>query len=590
MEKLNLVLFVTAALATFGCAQDPKTIHVSRELVAPKTTPVLKQDEAVRFLKTFFSAELRPPSREQSNIWETPMAAGGVVLPVGTIPWCDDDVEDFRIASTKTRVAASGTTNLVPCVRRALNSNRSDQEKKLLEALLESLEAESSWYVESSCSRRNLNSASNWKFSDLIKNDVPMRTCPNDQTHRFIVQSRKKISFRLGPDAPSSTISKAAMLPSGKPCVRTNSKGTLRMKRCSVWIESLQDGKEGDVNSKDVWFAAHAKDISGAVGQPWYASGTWTVSINNWKGSVKFQGTRKAPSFILSDGRQTVEGSFEASAISPAASTPMESAPTTSTPATSVPAASATLPETEPVVGVFQVLGFSPPSGTQSHILPYRDGKFMESNTKNIQPAPRQIACDRTKRTCWGITASDVGVIDLKSGSLQSLSQTSSDRGSTQRPPTLANLAGVAFDNKAQRLFVLAGATRGILHAWSTSTMQWSTLGQLPLENVYGMVFFGGDRNLHAFTGKPSPGRGVEIDTIHKLGGDGTKSTATKLSWPIPVGGQAALVQLIDANPWVLVLVSRSRDEKTADDEKAKFLPTTVYRIDPFTGTVHLIP
>ena len=579
----------TLVATAFGCASAPKPFLVAREFTAPKDAPKLSKDAAVRFFTEHFAQEIVPPGL-QPSYWEASIAAGGVSLPIAPIPHCDAGLEEFRLNSEKNKVSAAGKLNMVPCVRRVQGPPRSDQEQKLIQAILGSLKFSDEFFVESTCSKKNLAQADSWRFNDLVRSGTPTRLCPEDQTQRFIMHSRRRTSFKLGPDEPNTALSRATMLSSGKPCSRFFVKGTLRMRRCSMWFKAIQDGEEGGESSTDVWMSAHARDVVGTPGQPYYSSGTWTISINNWKGSLKFQGPKREPTWTLSDGKETAEGSLKGRLATTGGGAPV-GLPTPQTPAATPvpnPALPAAPPETEPIIGVFQVLGFSRPDATQSHILPYRDGSLITSNTRNIQPTITQLSCDRVRRVCWGLNATQVGPVNIRTGELQAFTKAAG-------APAFSSLAGVAFDSKTQKLFVLAGRDRGSLYTWVAPGKQWSSPGQVALEKVQGLVFLSGDRNLYAAVAEERPGKQLALTALHKLTPEGAAGSVVNLTFALPLGTTAApaRVQIVDASPWILALVtqtgSTAAEPKETAAEKSKFLPTTVFRIDPFTGTVHLI-
>ena len=63
-------------------------------------------------------------------------------------------------------------------------------------------------------------------------------------------------------------------------------------------------------------FSQHImKGITGTIGPKWYATGTTEVTLNDWSGAVTYQGNESAPSFSISNGNETVEGTLAANHI-----------------------------------------------------------------------------------------------------------------------------------------------------------------------------------------------------------------------------------------------------------------------------------
>ena len=59
------------------------------------------------------------------------------------------------------------------------------------------------------------------------------------------------------------------------------------------------------------------KGLTGTIGPKWYAGGTVEITENNWTGSIIYQGSETAPSFTMTNGAETVEGTLAADHISP---------------------------------------------------------------------------------------------------------------------------------------------------------------------------------------------------------------------------------------------------------------------------------
>ena len=171
-------------------------------------------------------------------------------------------------------------------------------------------------YAYIACSDTDLSAYNGKSAWDFVQSNSDLN-CSKDKNTRIL--SNAEVTFDIKSDTASLTSRSLSgmMAADGKPCPRQFDGTTFKTDGCTEFSKSVSSstfspttGGNPTTSSKSTLTLETYSGISGEPGKRYFSSGKFDVTFNAWKGTVNYTGSATAPTYSITDGKQTMSGTY----------------------------------------------------------------------------------------------------------------------------------------------------------------------------------------------------------------------------------------------------------------------------------------
>lgn len=180
-------------------------------------------------------------------------------------------------------------------------------------AQLKFTESKGLLYGELSCEGSDFSALDGKSITDL-EGDTSTQTCATKRTYLLNSSASTKGEVVYGEKTYNfdSTYASAESTADNQACVNEVKDGVYSALGSCRRVDITVSNYNGQTEAS--FFMTESKDLKWELNKPWFSSGSMSVMLNDWSGTVTYTGSDAAPTYTLTKGGETVSGSFSSTA------------------------------------------------------------------------------------------------------------------------------------------------------------------------------------------------------------------------------------------------------------------------------------
>lgn len=220
----------------------------------------------------------------------------------------DENIHKISTAN-KSTLSVVGTVDATECLKAATDGESSPFSKLSMQVA-----------VNLTCDGADFSALNGKSFSEIDIDSVGDEKCGTNVRKAFT-----NVKFELGIGEKTLFVKQAAFTKDGGACQSSKQDGKELLTECifAEYSNFASIFSETEVNELVVLTANNIVD-AGGTNTPWYESGKFDVTVNNFTGSLTYKGATTAPEYSLTDGAETKSGTLSTEAALYGLSQPLE--------------------------------------------------------------------------------------------------------------------------------------------------------------------------------------------------------------------------------------------------------------------------
>jgi len=212
---------------------------------------------------------------------------------------CIDDNTPKISTANKSTLSVVGTVDATACLKAATDGESSPFTKLSMQVA-----------VNLTCDGADFSALNGKSFSEIDIDSVGDEKCGTNVRKAF-----SNVKFELGIGEKTLFVKRAAFTKDGGACQTSKQDGKEFLSECifAEYSNFASILSETEVNELVVLTANNIVD-AGGTNTPWYESGKFDVTVNNFTGSLTYKGATTAPEYSLTDGAETKSGTLSTEA------------------------------------------------------------------------------------------------------------------------------------------------------------------------------------------------------------------------------------------------------------------------------------
>lgn len=206
----------------------------------------------------------------------------------------DDNIPKISTAN-KSTLSVVGTVDATECLKAATDGESSPFSKLIMQIA-----------VNLTCDGADFSAFNGKSFSEIDIDSVGDEKCGTNVRKMF-----SNVKFELGIGEKTLFVREAVFTKDGGACQSSKQDGKEMLNECifAQYSNFASLLSETEVNELVVLTANNIVD-AGGTNTPWYESGKFDVTVNNFTGSLTYKGATTAPEYALTDGAETKSGTL----------------------------------------------------------------------------------------------------------------------------------------------------------------------------------------------------------------------------------------------------------------------------------------
>lgn len=305
--RSNFVLGL-ALTCLASCKGDDKTNRLGNtasakleasEILPPSDLPLLTADQAKATLNASTYIE-NDRGSNKTSLLETPVANDGETTEVDLAELClDQMINEIVIHASQDTLVVDQTFDFRSCLIEKAASKGN--------ITVDITEASASYYILSSCEGADFSSFNGKKLSEA--GEIP-ETCAGKISYQLTSRSRSQVTVTTDgtPHVYNTETVDSQSLADGSPCEASLTNGLRVENQCISIMKHIDYGTPA--NTRYTKF--ESKDLAWADAETgsYYNSGTLSLIVNDWSGTLTYAGRQTLPTFVMTRGEETVNGSI----------------------------------------------------------------------------------------------------------------------------------------------------------------------------------------------------------------------------------------------------------------------------------------